>query len=157
MLAAAAGIVAATYGRSPAAVEAGLFLAAAALWPIVPVGFTVVAGVTMPNMRGVGFGVTLAAVHVLGDLWSPSLLGWVVDTFAQPDFMATGFGRLLAAIGAVPLARRGHDPENLIAGLLAIIPALLLAGAVLLAGIRHLPREFALMIAKLRAAPTRRN
>jgi MFS transporter, Spinster family, sphingosine-1-phosphate transporter len=116
-----------------------------------------VAGVTMPNMRGVGFGVTLAAVHILGDLWSPALLGWVIDTFAQPDSMATVFGRLLAAIGAVPVARRGHDPQNLIAGLLAIIPALLLAGAVLLAGIRHLPREFALMIAKLRAAPTRRH
>ena len=115
-----------TYGRSQGVIEGGLFLAEAAMfWPIVPVGFTVLAGVTMPNMRGVGFGVALAAVHVLGDLWSPTLLGWVIDTFAQPDSMATGFGRVLAAIGAVPVARPGHDPENLIAGLLAIIPALL--------------------------------
>jgi MFS transporter, Spinster family, sphingosine-1-phosphate transporter len=70
--------------------------------------------------------------------------------------MATGFGQFLAAIGAVPVARPGHDPENLIAGLLAILPSLLIAGVVLMAGIRHLPRELALMIAKLRAAPSRR-
>jgi hypothetical protein len=70
--------------------------------------------------------------------------------------MATGFGRFLAAIGAMPAARPGLDPENLTAAMLVLIPALLIAGAVLLAGIRHLPRELALMIAKLRAAPSRR-
>jgi hypothetical protein len=70
--------------------------------------------------------------------------------------MATGLGRFLAALGAVPVARAGHDPENFTAGMLALLPALLIAGAVLLAGIRHLPRELALMIAKLRAAPSRR-
>ena len=123
---------------------------------IVPPCFTILAGVTMPNMRGVGFGVAMAAGHVLGDLWSPTLMGWVIDTFGQRDSMATGFGQFLSAIGAVPVARPGHDPENLAAGLLVILPALLIAGAVLIAGIRHLPRELALMIAKLRAAPSRR-
>jgi MFS transporter, Spinster family, sphingosine-1-phosphate transporter len=83
-------------------------------------------------------------------------MGWVTDTFAQPDSMATGVGQFLQALGAVPIIRPGHDPENLTAGLLVILPALLIAGAVLLAGIRHLPRELALMIAKLRAAPSRR-
>ena len=39
--------------------------------------------------------------------------------------MATGFGQFLAALGAVPVARPGHDPENLTAGMLAILPALL--------------------------------
>ena len=100
----------------------------------------------MPNMRGVGFGVARAAGHVLGDLWSPTLMGWVIDTFSQRDAMATGFGQFFAAIGALPVARPGHDPENLAAGLLAIVPALVVAGVVLLAGIRHLPRELALMI-----------
>jgi MFS family permease len=156
MFAAALGLLVAIYGRSPAVVEAGLFPAEAAMFLIVPPCFIILAGVTMPNMRGVGFGVALAAGHVLGDLWSPTLMGWVVDTFAQPDTMATVFGRFLAAIGAVPFARPGHDPENLVAGILALLPALLIAGVVLLAGIRHLPRELALMIAKLRAAPPRR-
>ena len=156
MLAAIACVLAAIYGHGPGLVESAVFLAEYAMFLIVPPCFTILAGVTMPNMRGVGFGVALAAGHVLGDLWSPTLMGWVIDTFAQPDSMATGFGQFLAAIGAVPVAQRGHDPENLIAGMLAMLPALLVAGVVLLAGVRHLPRELALMIAKLRAAPSRR-
>ena len=69
--------------------------------------------------------------------------------------MDTVFGRVLAALGAVPVALPGHDPENLTAGMLAVLPALLISGIVLLAASRHLPREMALMLAKLRAAPTR--
>ncbi len=156
MLAAIGCVLVAVLGRSLVVTEAGIFLAEIAMFLIVAPCFTVIAGVTMPNMRGVGFGVALAAGHVLGDLWSPTLIAWVIDTFAQPDSMATGFGQFLAAIGATPVARPDHDPENLTAGMLAILPALLIAGIVLLAGIRHLPRELALMIAKLRAAPSRR-
>ncbi len=118
--------------------------------------FTIIAGVTMPSMRGVAFGAALAARHVLGDLWSPTIMGWVIDTFAQPDAMASSFGRFLAALGALPFAGRGQEPLNLIAGMLVIPIILLIAGIVLLAGVRHLPRELALMIAKLRAAPSRR-
>jgi hypothetical protein len=108
-------------------------------------------------MRGVACGVTLAAVHLLGDLWSPTLMGWVIDTFGQPDSMATGFGQALAALGAVPVVQPGRDPENLTAGMLVIIPALVISGIVLLSGSRHLPREMALMLAKLKAAPGRRS
>jgi hypothetical protein len=110
----------------------------------------------MPNMRAVACGATLSAAHLLGDLWSPTLMGWVIDTFGERDSMATGFGQVLAALGAVPVAQPGHDPENLTAGMLAVLPALLISGVVLLAGSRHLPREMALMLAKLRAAPSRR-
>ena len=70
--------------------------------------------------------------------------------------MATGFGRALAVMGAVPVVQPGRDPENLTAGMLVVMPALVISGAVLLAAARHLPREMALMLAKLRAAPTRR-
>jgi MFS family permease len=155
MFAAIGCVLAAIYGRSPGLVYAGVFLAEYAMFLLVVPCFTIIAGVTMPNMRGVGFGAVLAAWHILGDLWSPTLTGWVIDTFAQRDSMATGFGWFLSAIGAVPVALPGQDPQNLTAGLLAILPALLIAGVVLLAGIRHLPRELALMIAKLRAAPSR--
>jgi MFS transporter, Spinster family, sphingosine-1-phosphate transporter len=104
-------------------------------------------------MRAVACGATLAAVHLLGDLWSPTLMGWVVDTFGQADSMATVFGQALAALGAVPVVQPGHDPENLTAGMLVVVPALLISGIVLLSGSRHLPREMALMLAKLKAAP----
>ena len=54
----------------------------------------------------------------------------------------------------MPTRVEGHPPENIVAGLLFITPALLLSGIVLIAGARHLPREMALMRAKLKAAPT---
>jgi hypothetical protein len=82
-------------------------------------------------------------------------MAWVAETFGQADSMATPFGQALAAIGALPRAQAGHDPENLIAALLTAVPALLIAGVVLLAGAWHLPREMALMLAKLRATPAR--
>ena len=40
--------------------------------------------------------------------------------------------------------------------MLVVIPAFFISGIVLLAGSRHLPREMALMLAKLRATPSRR-
>ncbi len=128
VLAAIGGLLAAIYGGSTVVVGSGIFLAGAATSLVVAPCFTVIAGVTMPNMRGVGFGVALAAGHVFGDIWPPTLMGWVSDTFAQPDSMATGFGQFLAAIGAVPVTRDEHGPENLTAGMLVLIPALLIAG-----------------------------
>ena len=85
--------------------------------------------VVMPNMCGVAYGAALAAGHLLGDLWSPTLMGWVIDTFGQPDSMATIFGQAWLALGAVPVAQPGHDPENLTAGMLVVLPALLISGS----------------------------
>ena len=39
--------------------------------------------------------------------------------------MATGFGRALDALGAVPVAQPGLDPQNLTAAMLVVVPALL--------------------------------
>ncbi len=57
----------------------------------------------------------------------------------------------MRSIGAVPTQVAGQPPENIVAGLLVVVPALLLSGVVLIAGARHLPREMALMQAKLKA------
>ncbi len=156
MLAAIGCVLVLVYARSEPWINLGIFLTEYALFLVVAPCFTIIAGVTMPSMRGVAFGVALAARHVLGDLWSPTIMGWVIDTFAQRDSMATPFGRVLAALGALPHTHRGQEPQNLTAGLLLIPVVLLVGGIVLLAGTRHLPRELALMIAKLRAAPSRR-
>jgi hypothetical protein len=56
----------------------------------------------------------------------------------------------------VPTQVKGHPPENIVAGLLIVIPALLLSSIVFLAGARHLPREMALRRATLMAAPAHR-
>ena len=69
-------------------------------------------------------------------------MGWVADMFGQPDAMGSVFGQLFAAIGAVPTTREGHPPENLVAGLLVVVPAVLLSGIVLLAGRGHLPARW---------------
>jgi MFS family permease len=143
------------FGRSQAAIGLGVFAAIALMFTNAGPCHAIIASVVMPNMRAVACAVALAATHLLGDIWSPALMGWIADTFGQPDSMATPFGQALAAIGAVPRAQPGRDPENLAAALLTAIPALALAGCVLLAGARHLPREMSLMLAKLRAVPAR--
>lgn len=157
MLGAIPCLLMAIFGRGESFVLACVFLTVALLFTNAGPCHAIIANVVLPNMRAVAYAVALAATHLLGDLWSPTVMGWVSDTFGQDDSMATPFGRALAAIGATPRAQPGHDPENLIAALLTAVPALLIAGAVLLAGCRHLPREMALMIAKLRASPVRRS
>ena len=68
--------------------------------------------------------------------------------------MATVFGRLLAAIGAVPTQPGGHAArEPRWPACSSSSRPSLLSGIVLLAGARHLPREMALMLAKLKAEP----
>jgi MFS family permease len=145
----------AIFGRSERVIYVGVFAAIALMFTNAGPCYAIIANVVMPNMRAVACAAALAAVHLLGDIWSPSLMGWVADTFGQADSMATPFGQALAVIGAVPKAQPGRDPENLVAALLTAVPALLIAGVVLLSGARHLPREMALMLAKLRAIPTR--
>ncbi len=155
LLSAIGFVLAAIYGRSEALVVGGLSLGVGAAFLNVVPCYTILSTVTMPNMRGVGCGVALAAINLLGAIWSPTLMGWMADTFGQRDSMATGFGRALEALGARPAARPGLDPQNLTAAMLLVVPALLIAGSVLLAGSRHLPREMALLLAKLRANPSR--
>jgi hypothetical protein len=87
---------------------------------------------------------------MLGDVWSPWLMGTVSDEFGKPSMAATPVGAALAAIGFGPVELDGRA-TNLGAGMLVVVPAVLLGGGVLLAGMRHLPREMALMQARLRA------
>ncbi len=113
----------------------------------------IIANVTAPNLRATANALSLAGVHLFGDLWSPPLIGWVAAFCGQADTMATPLGSLLSALGAVPIQPEGQPPENLGAGLLLVVPAIALSGIVLIAGARHLPREMALMLARLRARP----
>ena len=153
-LAAIPFVLVAIYARPAPLIFGGLGLATGVIFMNIVPCYTIISSVTMPNMRGVGCGVALAAVHLLGDIWSPTAMGWMADTFGQRDSMATGFGRALAALGAVPVTQPGLDPQNLTAAMLVVVPALLISGIVLLAGSRHLPREMALLRAKLRARPS---
>jgi MFS family permease len=147
-------VVVALFSTTPAWIYGAIFLAEALMFVNTGPCYAVIANVVMPNMRAAAYAVTLFAVHVLGDIWSPPLIAWVADTFGQRDAMESVFGRFFATLGALPTRFGDGPPENWTAGLLAVVPAILLSGGVLLAGARHLPREMALMLAKLKANPT---
>jgi MFS family permease len=156
MLAAVPATLLALFARTPAMIYTGIFLAEACMFVNVGPCMTIVANVVTPNMRATALAIATLMMHLLGDIWSPSLIGWVADYFGQADVMATGFGRLLASLGATPTPQgNGQPPQNLLAGLLITVPAIAISGVVFLAGARHLPREMALMLAKLRANPAR--
>ncbi len=148
-------LIAAIYSKEPVQLFGLIFIAEALMFVNNGPCNAIIANVVMPNMRAVGYSATLFAMHVFGDLWSGALIGWVADTFGRRDAMASVFGQVLTAIGAVPNVRAGQFPMNLTAGMLVVVPALVMSGMVLLAGARHLPREMELMLAKLRARPTK--
>jgi MFS family permease len=113
----------------------------------------IIGHVVQPNMRAVALAVAIAVLHFLGDIWSPWLIGLISDRFGSPAAMSGTIGSFLAWIGAEPTTVPGRPGgRNLLAGLLIVVPAVVLSGLVLLSGARHLPREMALMQAKLRAS-----
>ena len=67
----------------------GIFLAEALMFINTGPCNAIIANVVMPNMRAAAYAVAIFAVHFLGDIWSPTLIGWVADTFGQADTMAT--------------------------------------------------------------------
>lgn len=136
------------YARHEHWIFTGIFLAEMMMFVNTGPCNAVIANVVAPNVRAAAYAIAIAAVHFLGDLWSPMLMGWIADTFGRSDTMATSFGRAVAASGAIPIGG-----QNLLAGMLVVVPAMLGSGLVLLIGARHLPREMALMLAKLQAAP----
>lgn len=153
MLASIPFIVMTIYAERVPLIFAGVFFSEVFMFINTGPCNAVIANVVMPGMRSAAYAVALFAVHVLGDIWSPPLMGWVSDTFGKRDAMLSVFGRMLSAVGALPSTRAGRAPENLMAGMLVVVPAVFLSGGVLLAGARHLPREMALMRAKLEARP----
>jgi sugar phosphate permease len=146
-------ILVAIYSKSIPWIYAGIFFSEALMFINTGPCNAVVANVVMPNMRAAAYAIATFVLHFLGDIWSPTLMGKVADFFGHEDSMASSFGQVLAAINAVPTISPDRAPENLTAGMLVVVPAVGLAGIVLLAGARHLPREMALMIARLRARP----
>jgi MFS family permease len=153
MLAAVPFVVLGVFSTTPSRIYGAIFAAEFLMFMNTGPCNAVIANVVMPNMRSAAYAVTLFAVHALGDIWSPPLMAWVADWFGHDDAMRSVFGQALARVGAVPTRYEGTPPENWTAGLLVVVPALMLSGVVLLSGARHLPREMALMLAKLRANP----
>ena len=140
------------FSRSELGIFACVFLAEALMFMNTGPCNAVIANVVAPNMRAAAFAIAVLGVHFLGDIWSPVLIGKVADLFGDPLTMSSGIGRMLVALGVTPTRVPDQPPENIAAGLLIVVPALALAGVILLAGARHLPRDMALMLAKLKSA-----
>jgi MFS transporter, Spinster family, sphingosine-1-phosphate transporter len=68
--------------------------------------------------------------------------------------METPPGEMLRSLGMVPVLHDGRV-TNLGAGMLLVVPAVLIGAVVLLAGTRHLAREMALVQAQLRSQLSR--
>jgi sugar phosphate permease len=147
-------VLLALFAKTEPVIFAAIFAAEALMFVSTGPCNAIIGNVVQPNLRAAAFAVSTFAVHFLGDIWSPWLIGKAADLFGDPETMKTSIGQLLTSIGAVPTQTDGRPPENLVAGLLCITPALLISGIVLIAGARHLPREMALMRAKLKAAPS---
>lgn len=148
MLLAVPCIILGLYSHSSVAIVVWLLLAQMLLFANTGPSNAVVANVVDPKMRATAYAILVFAIHFLGDVWSPMLMGWVSDLCGKADTMASPIGHALAAIGAIPV-----EGKNLTAGMLIVVPTVILGGTVLLAGARHLPREMALMLARLKAAP----
>jgi MFS transporter, Spinster family, sphingosine-1-phosphate transporter len=146
-------VILALLSTNHAVIFASIFAAEALMFVNTGPCMAIVANVVQPNLRAAAFAISYAAAHFLGDIWSPLLIGKAADLFGQADTMKSSIGQVLMAIGAVPTQKPGQHPENIVAGLLIVVPALILSGVVFLAGARHLPREMALMKAKLKAPP----
>lgn len=153
MLLAVPPLVVALFARDKTTVFTAIFLAEFLMFVNTGPCNAIIGHVVQPNMRAVALAVAIAVIHFLGDIWSPWLIGLISDRFGSPAAMGSALGRLLAAVGAEPTEVPGRPGgRNLLAGLLIVVPAVALSGLVLLAGARHLPREMALMLAKLRAS-----
>jgi MFS family permease len=153
MLASIPFVLIALFSTSAPPIFAAIFAAEALMFVNTGPCNAIIANVVQPNLRAAAFAISVFAIHFLGDIWSPWLIGKAADLFGDHETMASGIGRFLHAIGAVPTQVAGQPPENIVAGMLIVVPALLLSGIVFLAGARHLPREMALMQAKLKATP----
>jgi MFS family permease len=153
MIASIPFVLVALFSTSATVIFAAIFAAEALMFINTGPCNAIIANVVQPNLRAAAFAISVFAIHFLGDIWSPWLIGKTADLFGDRETMASSIGRLLQAVGAVPTQVAGQPPENIVAGLLVVVPALLLSGIVLLAGARHLPREMALMQAKIKASP----
>ncbi len=152
-------VVLGLFSKSPTWIFVGIFLAEALMFINTGPCNAVIANVIAPNLRATAYAVALFAVHfVMGDIWSPPLIGYISDLFGDPEMMASSVGKLLKSIDVLPVpgAEPKSAPTNPLAGLLIVLPAIALSGIVLLAGARHIPREMALMLARLKAAPETR-
>lgn len=101
-----------------------LFVAMVLLASVLGPCNTVTANVVPPNQRAAGFALCIFLMHLFGDISSPILIGVLSELLAIPRIVKSPIGGSLDAIGARPVGE-----TNLTAGLLSVIPVMLLGAS----------------------------
>ncbi len=101
---------------------------------------TVTANVVPGSRRAAGFAISIFLLHLLGDIPSPPLVGYVADRLGLPGAGETALGRFFEGLGALPVMV-GHDRANITAGMLLIAPVLLIGSLCFFLGARFLPAD----------------
>jgi len=101
---------------------------------------TVTANVVPGAKRAMGFAVSIFLLHLMGDIPSPILIGSVADRLGKPNASATPMGGFFEGIGAMPVWD-GHEMTNITAGMLLIVPVLLIGSLCFFLGAITLPRD----------------
>lgn len=97
---------------------------------------TVIANVVPANKRASGYALYIFLIHVLGDISSPVILGWISTFFGRPDVAGSPIGSFFASIGATPIGE-----ENLTVAMLVVAPVLAIGAVFFLLGSRHLAED----------------
>jgi MFS transporter, Spinster family, sphingosine-1-phosphate transporter len=96
----------------------------------------VTANVVPANRRASGYALSIFLIHLLGDISSPILIGYIADRFSKPALAHSWLGELLTLLGAVPVGK-----TNLTVGMLSVAPVLVLGCLFFLFGSRHLAED----------------
>src|SRR4029077_7402627 len=89
-------VLLALFSHSEVAIFAAILLAETLMFVNTGPCNAIIANVVQPNLRAAAYSVAIFAVHFLGDIWSPSLIGKVSDSFGEPYMMTGAPGRALA-------------------------------------------------------------
>ncbi|QEH34248.1 Hexuronate transporter [Aquisphaera giovannonii] len=137
--------------RTPAL--AFLFFASILMAMVLGPSNTVTANVVPANQRAAGYALFIFLIHVLGDIGSPILLGWISDLFGSDAIMTSPLGTFLESIGAGPKPDENGLMTNLTVAMLAVGPVLILGGILFLIGSRYLPEDMDRIAAEGGPAP----
>ncbi len=118
-----------------------LFIASVLMASVLGPSNTVTANVVPVNRRAAGYALCIFLVHLFGDISSPLLIGEISDFFGRPSVMASEFGRSLVSIGAKPFPSGDGRPANLLVGMLAVVPMLVLGSFFYFRGAKSLPLD----------------
>jgi MFS family permease len=101
---------------------------------------TVTANVVPAARRGVGYALSIFLLHLFGDIPSPFVIGQIADWLGEGPGATGPVGRFFTSINAGPVWD-GKHMTNVTAGMLVIVPVLLIGSVCFLIGSRFLPRD----------------